>query len=195
LFDYLNFLKTRLVLVYVAERRTFKSTLFGVFLEISLLILLYIIATLITTAMFFIVFYSMYIMEHIGIALQYILPESIFRIVSLPYELLFQYYLVTTDPTSGAYGSNLVFDLFSDARNTNIIAASLSTIIVILFIVATIASYVANNISMLQQFLDRHTAVLDKPIQTLGAMVVVIFAVLFWTWFGLHQLVNALMQR
>lgn len=188
MFDYLNFLKTRLVLAYVADRRTFKSILFGVFLEISLLILLYIISIVITAAIFFIALYSF---EYIGKVVFKFFPDSIVhsKILETGYLRVFGFFQIALDPTSGAYGSNL------DARNTNIIAAALSTIIVILFIVATIASYVANNISMLQQFLDRHTAVLDKPNQTLGAMVVVIFAVLFWTWFGLHQLVTALLQR
>ncbi|MGA7385745.1 MAG: hypothetical protein WBW81_13945 [Methylocella sp.] len=193
-FDYFNFLKTRLVLVFVAKHRTFKAILFGVLMEISLLILLYIISVLITIAIFFIALYSF---TYISTAAIRFFPDSIVhsKIFKTGYMLIFRFFQIALDPSSGAYGSNLVYELFYDARNTNIIAASLSTIIIILFIVATIASYIAKNISMLQQFLDRHTAVLDKPIQTLGAMVVVIFAVLFWTWFGLHQLVTALMQR
>jgi hypothetical protein len=76
----------------------------------------------------------------------------------------------------------------NDAKN--IFAASLSTIIIILFVAATIASHFANNISVVQEFLDGHTAVLEKPLQIFGAMVVVLFAVLFWTWYGLYGLVG-----
>ena len=42
----------------------------------------------------------------------------------------------------------------------NMIAASLSTIIIILFVFATITSYFVNSISLLQDFVDKHTAVL-----------------------------------
>jgi hypothetical protein len=194
LFDYVNFLKTRLVLVFVAKHRTFKYILFGAFLEISLLILLYVISIIITTGTFFIALYSF---VYTGKVAYTFFPDSILhsKIFETGYFLIWEFFEVALDPSSGAYGSNLVWELFYDARNTNIIAAALSTIIIILFVVATFASYVANNIGVIQQFLDRHTPVLDKPIQTLGAMVVVLFAVLFWTWFGLHQLVVALMQR
>ena len=73
----------------------------------------------------------------------------------------------------------------------NFVSAALSTIVVILFVLATIGSYIANNISVIQQFLDNHTAVLEKPLQTLGAMAVFIFTVLFWSWFGIHWLYTA----
>lgn len=58
LFDYFNFLKTRLVLEFVAKRRTVISIMFGVFLEISLLLLLFVISFCIITATFFIVLYN-----------------------------------------------------------------------------------------------------------------------------------------
>ena len=110
-------------------------------------------------------------------------------------ETILSWYIIFLSFFKLALDSHIVIHLLINAMLTNLVAAGLSTIVVILFVAATIGSYIANHISMLQQFLDRHTAVLDKPIQTLGAMVVVIFAVLFWTWFGLHQLVVALMQR
>jgi hypothetical protein len=144
LFDYLNFLKTRRVLEFVAKHRTVDYILLGMVIEIFLLILLYPVSFL-TNSMIVGFFWSFWDQGYVTILLTALI---------------------------------------------NTITASLSTIIVILFVVATVVSYFANNISVIQQFLDRHTAVLDKPIQTLGAMVVVLFALLFWTWFGLYHLVG-----
>jgi hypothetical protein len=169
------------VLEFVAKRRTVISIMFGVFLEISLLLLLFVISFCIITATFFIVLYNI---------------NNIGKVVKLFHEeTILSWYIILISFFKAVLESGIVFNLLTNAMLTNIVAAGLSTIVVILFVAATIASYIANNISVLQQFLDRHTAVLDKPIQTLGAMVVVIFAVLFWTWFGLDQLVVALIWQ
>jgi hypothetical protein len=158
LFDYFNFLKTRLVLEFVAKHLTFISIVFGMFVEIITFIGLYIVTNLITGVMAFLMSFAYLLMLHSGTVFEVSLDSTI----------------TTTE---------LV-------KYINAITAFLSTIIVILFVVATMLSYFANNISVIQQFLDRHTAVLDNPIQTLGAMVVVLFTVLFWIWFGIHQLVG-----
>jgi len=151
LFDYFNFFKTRAVLDFVAKRRNFISLVFGMLVEMGLLLFLSVISIFINI------------------------------------ELNYLFFGEDMDKFQKSFPSGLLGIII------NSISATLSTILVILFTIATFVSYGANNISVIQQFLDNHTAVLEKPLQILGVMLVFIFAVLFWTPFGLYRLYTAVL--
>jgi hypothetical protein len=70
--------------------------------------------------------------------------------------------------------------LFSNMILANVVSASLSTLTIVLFIGATFASYIVNHIDVVQGFLERHTAVYNKPLQILGLLA----AILFGGYFG-----------
>ena len=118
LFDYFNFLKTR---KFVAKRRTFNSILFGIFLELISLILVYIVSTF------------------IGIVI--LVSFAVGHVATVA---TIKKFLIITGISPA---------IIITQTMPNIFAASLSTIIIILFVAATIASHFANNISVVQEFL------------------------------------------
>ena len=92
--------------------------MFGVF-PISLLMLLYIVSVRITTATFFVVLHNFFDIVKV---IQLFLPNSIVETVSIG---LGGYLDAALYPESRAFFGNVLSDLFSDARNTDIVAAGL----------------------------------------------------------------------
>jgi hypothetical protein len=65
----------------------------------------------------------------------------------------------------------------------NSITASLSTIIVFIYLLAFFGSYVASKIGAIQTFIDKNTSVQEKPFQILGAMAIIPWGiVVFSIW-------------
>ncbi|MFZ2106121.1 MAG: hypothetical protein WAV18_12205 [Roseiarcus sp.] len=62
----------------------------------------------------------------------------------------------------------------------NFITASVSTVVVLIFIFAILLSRIKEYVPSVQEFIDNHTAVADKPLQILGLLLVCAVTIVFW---------------
>jgi hypothetical protein len=74
----------------------------------------------------------------------------------------------------------------------NAISAFVSTLIVIVFLLALLTSkavlQITQKIPALQNFIDTHTSVQDKPLQVLSLFAIGVFTVIFWVLYAITRL-------
>jgi len=66
-------------------------------------------------------------------------------------------------------------------------SAGVSSFIVCLLVLSLACAWSLGKLSAVQDFLDSHTSIGDKPLQIVGAIAVVLFSIVFWTAYAISR--------
>jgi hypothetical protein len=72
----------------------------------------------------------------------------------------------------------------------NAISVALSSTILVIFILAIIGVSIIWKIPYVQDFIDAHTAIQEKPLQIVGLCTVFAFSVFFWIGYALSKIIS-----
>jgi hypothetical protein len=174
-FDYVSFAKTRFVVQ--AAARSDNSYYWALLLLIDI-VCSCILALAALVAFVFVFFYFVVRIAELTPAISY----DIFRIKK------------QMDP-DGSINWEHTFESVTDIGNlfvnafAELASLSLSSSTVCLLVLSLVCARLIQRLGVVQEFLDKHTSVQEKPLQIVGVISVIIFSAIFWIYYTISRVV------
>jgi hypothetical protein len=181
-FDYLSFSKTRAVVYYLASgQRSLATTILVSILDIAIVPILAIPVIILS-------------LEVLDFLLANF-PRAVSWILGL--DIIFKYQTTPgwTDKTTINWDETFYRQHLSGIPTgilfglINLVSFALSGIVNLIFLLSIMAYRAKARIPALQEFIDSHTSVQEKPLQILGLLAVGLFAIAFWSCYAVSKLI------